>query len=74
MGMVDHWLSIDLNLSFDQPSTVWRFPVETISLSEEGFERVYQQSCVFPHWKISLKPGDVWRVNINLSLSRKINH
>ena len=74
MGMVDHWLSIDINLRFDQPSTVWRFPVETISLSEEGFERVYQQSCIFPHWRISLKPGDGWRVNINFSLSRKISH
>lgn len=74
MGMADHWLNVNVNLQFDRPATVWRHPVETISLSEEGFERVYQQSCIFPHWKISLKPNESWRVNITLALSRKIEH
>ncbi|MBL7994837.1 DUF1926 domain-containing protein [bacterium] len=74
LGMVDHWLGVDVNLKLEQPAAFWRYPVETISLSEEGFERVYQQSCLFPHWKISLKPNEVWRVNILLTLSRKIEH
>lgn len=74
LGMADHWLGVDVNLKMEQPATFWRYPVETISLSEEGFERVYQQSCLFPHWKISLKPNEVWRVNIILTLSRKIEH
>ena len=72
LGMADRWLSVNANIRMDQSATLWRFPVETISLSEEGFERVYQQSCLFPHWKISLQPNEEWRVNITLTLSRKI--
>jgi alpha-amylase len=73
MGMIDRWLSVNLNLKPDRPCELWRFPVETISLSEEGFERVYQQSCLFPHWRLSLKPKEIWSVNITLTLSRNID-
>ena len=34
---------------------LWQFPVETVSLSESGLERVYQASCIMPAW--SLEPG-----------------
>ncbi len=73
MGMIDRWLSVHLNLQMETPADVWRYPVETISLSEEGFERVYQQSCLFPHWRIFLKPNESRNVNIRLSLSRKVD-
>ncbi len=72
MGMIDEWQSIRLSLTWNQKATVWRFPVETVSLSEEGFERVYQNSCVFPHWRLLLKPKASWNVNIKLALSRQI--
>ncbi|MFZ3072004.1 MAG: alpha-amylase/4-alpha-glucanotransferase domain-containing protein [Thermodesulfobacteriota bacterium] len=29
-----------------RPVTVWRYPIETVSLSEAGFERIYQGSSV----------------------------
>jgi alpha-amylase len=48
----------------DQPAAMWRFPLETVSLSENGFERVYQGSVVLVHWKISLKPGEPFRVKL----------
>lgn len=72
MGMADHWLALNMNLRWTQPATVWRYPVETVSLSEEGFERVYQNSCVFPHWTVRLKPSDKWVVKMTLSLSRNL--
>ena len=33
------------------------FPVETVSNSESGFERVYQGSCLTQRWRLSLAPG-----------------
>ena len=60
----DEWLKIEIGLVVDQPCTVWRFPIETISMSEGGFERVYQNSVVFPNWKFELDGLSEWRVTI----------
>lgn len=72
IGMIDEWLNINLSLRSDRRTTFWRFPVETISLSEEGFERVYQNSCIFPHWNIYLKPNQRWNVQLVLHIKRNV--
>ena len=53
----DEWLKIGIQFLFDEPVKLWRFPIETVSLSEAGFEKVYQSSVVLPTWKFTLKPG-----------------
>ena len=58
MGLKDHWLGVDCHLQFSEPATLWRFPIETVSLSEAGFEKVYQSSVVFPRWILELAPGE----------------
>jgi len=65
MGLKDEWLKIDIQLTFSKDTTVWRFPVETISQSEGGFERVYQSSVVIPNWKLDLDPFAEWSIEIN---------
>ena len=62
--LVDEWLGIEIDLFMDQSCTVWRFPIETISMSEGGFERVYQNSVVLPNWKIQLKGMADWKLTI----------
>ena len=52
-------------------ATLWRFPVETVSQSEAGFERVYQGSAIVPLWRITLKPGGKWAMGIKLGFSRR---
>jgi alpha-amylase len=42
-------------------------PVETVSLSETGFERIYQGSAILLSWPLALRPGDTWEVGIRLS-------
>ena len=64
VGLVDEWLKITLTLEFSQPAILWRAPVETVSQSEAGFERVYQSSMVMPLWRISLGPGKSWKTEI----------
>lgn len=68
MGLKDEWMRIDVRLQFDIPASIWRFPVETISQSEGGFERVYQSSVVIPNWKIQLKQSESWNVKIKQSI------
>jgi len=62
LGLVDQWRQLDIRLRMNKKSTIWRFPIETISLSEGGFEKVYQSSVVFPNWKIRLEKK--WQVKI----------
>ncbi len=64
-GVLDKWLGVDMNFYLSKFANVWRFPIETISLSEAGFERVYQGSVLLLHWNIKLSKE--WSVEINNS-------
>ncbi len=63
-GIADQHLKLDMNFKLDQPCQLWRFPIYTVSLSEEGFEKVYQSSVLFPNWKLSLDPQETWELKI----------
>ena len=54
-SLVDKWLGIQVLFTLRQPATLWRFPIETVSLSDAGFERLYQSSVVVPNWKLALE-------------------
>ncbi len=55
--LVDEWLRLQTVFAVDTPATLWRFPLETVSLSEGGFERIYQGSILLLHWRYRL-PGN----------------
>jgi alpha-amylase len=68
LGLRDEWMGIDYALHFDRPADVWRFPVETVSQSEAGFEKIYQSSALYPNWQVSLGAGESWQVVITQTL------
>jgi alpha-amylase len=68
VSLVDEWLKLKATLLFSQPAILWRAPVETVSQSEAGFERVYQSSMVMPLWSISLAPGKAWKTEIRVRI------
>jgi len=39
---------------------LWVAPIETVSESEEGFERVYQGSQILGVWPVDLGSTDKW--------------
>jgi alpha-amylase len=59
MDLVDDFQGLTISIMIDPPTLWWRFPVETVSQSEYGVERVYQTSALVALWPISLEPGDV---------------
>ncbi len=67
-GVVDEWLKVAANLKMDQDTSFWRFPIETVSQSESGFERVYQSSVLLPNWKFRLAAGEKWEVAFELEI------
>jgi len=66
----DDWLGLQVGFELNKAATIWRFPIETISMSEGGFERVYQCSVVMPHWRIKVEPGEQWSVNIKENIEQ----
>ncbi|MDD4179633.1 MAG: DUF1926 domain-containing protein [Candidatus Margulisbacteria bacterium] len=66
--IVDKWKGFSVSLELDRPADLWRFPIETVSQSESGFEKTYQSSVLFPNWKFSLAPGEKWSVRLVLKI------
>ncbi|MFQ6606475.1 MAG: alpha-amylase/4-alpha-glucanotransferase domain-containing protein [Fidelibacterota bacterium] len=58
VALVDAWDGFRVTVDFPHSTDVWRFPVETVSKSEAGFEKVYQSSVVMPHWLLILQPHE----------------
>jgi hypothetical protein len=46
----------------------WQFPIETISLSEAGFEKTYQGTTLLAHWPLDLEPGGAWKMKMQIEL------
>ena len=57
-ALVDRHRGFEIRFTFSEPARLWRVPVETVSLSEGGFERIYQMSTVLPNWRESYAPGE----------------
>jgi 4-alpha-glucanotransferase len=49
-------------------------PVETVSNSEGGFERVYQGSALLFRWPITLAPGESRSVAVAFGVTQSIDH
>jgi alpha-amylase len=67
-GLEDGWLGFAVHVAVDRPACVWRFPLETVSMSEAGFEKVYQGSVALVHWLIHPTPDEPFRVRFDLSV------
>ena len=68
LGLVDEWLGINLLWSVDRPSSIWTFPVETVSQSEGGFELIHQSVVVQPHWLVRGDANGCWSVTMKLGV------
>jgi hypothetical protein len=64
--MEDGWQGIRIALHAPGTDNFWIAPIETVSESEEGFERVYQGSQILARWKLSTEKVFsarlVWRI------------
>ena len=68
LTVVDEWQRVQITLETRPQACWWIVPIETISQSELGFERVYQGSAILAVWKID-PPS--WR-NVNCVLQMEI--
>jgi alpha-amylase len=52
--LVDEYRSLAVALTSDRPATLWRAPIFTVSLSEGGFEKVYQGTTLVHLFPVQL--------------------
>ena len=57
LALVDEWIGVEARLDFQPDAEVAWGPVETVSLSESGFERIYQGTALVLVWPLDLEPG-----------------
>jgi len=67
VGLIHEWYGRVI-LTTDRPASWWQFPIETISNSEAGFERIYQGTSVTCHWPLELEPDEVWHLSLRFRL------
>lgn len=70
--VVDEWQNVAVQLEAPSAHDFWISPIETVSESEEGFERVYQGSQILALWTPEVLPGSQW--NAKLTLQAKQAH
>ncbi|MBN1826448.1 MAG: DUF1926 domain-containing protein [Candidatus Eisenbacteria bacterium] len=63
-GARDEWLDLHAGYILEKETPAWAFPVETVSLSEGGFEKVFQCTLLLPRWAVALPPGGEWGISI----------
>ena len=69
-SLSDEWLDLTVDLEWTRAAGVWAFPIETVSQSEGGFERVYQSSAVIPHWVVVGDAARSWEVRLRWTVGR----
>ena len=60
LRMEDGWQRVRIALHAPGAAEFWVAPIETVSESEEGFERVYQGSQILAVWRPTLDANEPW--------------
>jgi hypothetical protein len=66
LRVVDEWQNVSATIEAPSAKEFWITPIETISESEEGFERVYQGSQILAVWPVELVAGKPWTGEMSL--------
>jgi alpha-amylase len=68
LRLADEWQGVEIQIQAPGARAYWVAPIETVSESEEGFERVYQGSQILPVWQMELPAGVTWRASVSLRI------
>jgi 4-alpha-glucanotransferase len=66
---VDEWRGVTVEMTAEEAREFWIAPIETVSDSEEGFEKVYQGSQILAVWPARLEPGGEWKGVLRLRVT-----
>lgn len=69
LRVVDEWQHVAMTLSAPGARDFWIAPIETVSESEDGFERIYQGSQILAVWPVELAPGGEWEGRLEMRVA-----
>ena len=67
VSLIDEWQKIGLHIETDYPARLWRMPIHTVSLSEGGFEKVFQGTCAVFVFDKSLRLDEKFEISFELT-------
>jgi len=70
LRVVDEWQNTAVTIAAPGAREFWIAPIETVSESEDGFERVYQGSQILAVWPVEAKAGATWRGRLAMKVTR----
>ena len=74
IGFGNDWLGIVVTAQPSPAADAWWSPIETVSNSEAGFERVYQGSALTFTWPFVLQPGETRRFAVRQDVTVARDH
>jgi hypothetical protein len=69
LRVADEWQKVAATIAAPAAREFWVAPIETVSESEEGFERVYQGSQILAVWPVELTAAEQWTARLVLRVS-----
>jgi hypothetical protein len=70
LRVVDEWQKSAVTLDAPASRDLWIAPIETVSESEDGFERIYQGSQIAAIWPVEFSLGTEWKGRLVLRVAR----
>jgi 4-alpha-glucanotransferase len=67
--LADEWQNVAIEIEAKGARELWISPIETVSESEEGFERVYQGSQILAVWNVIPQVAEPWSAKTVLRVS-----
>jgi alpha-amylase len=66
LRVIDEWQKTGVSIAAQDAREFWIAPIETVSESEGGFERIYQGSQIAAIWPVPFVSGGEWRGKLTL--------
>lgn len=65
LAFVDEWQDLAVGLAWTRPGGFWTHPIETVSQSEGGYEKVFQSVATHSHWVVEPDAAGHWSVELS---------
>jgi len=69
--LADEWAGLEARLEWNPPAELAWGPVETVSVSEGGFERIYQGTAFLLTWPFLAESPQEWELATSLSVTAR---
>ncbi len=66
VAYIDRYQQVGIAIEADRPARLWRMPIYTVSLSEAGFEKVFQGNCTMFLFQPTFASGEEFVVRFAL--------